>query len=504
MTTYVTPAPRPLCSAFAPLLPLISSGALEEDEATPTREHVAGCAWCQQELARYAAVDEALRWQFGAASESTLLFPFDLDGDEDYAFTLEDTLEDTLEETMAEGHDSHDQRPSTTARSSRWVDRKSGPSPRATAIAAVAAALILVIIPTTIFTQIAVRRAPHPAATATPSAFIRIALPNANTRQISQLITAPDGSLWFADSFTHSAKISHMGPDGTTREFPVPAGDRVKNVYIYGLAVGPDGAIWFSGDDFDGSGYTAFVRRMAPDGVFTTIPVPAGLHLGTILTGLDSALWFEGSRELNPAAPTLESKHGVIGRIAPDGRISEYPILSKGSNDAIAGICVGPDKAIWYTWISSITDFTNQTGRVGRVSSSGQVQEFTVPYPPGSIASGSDGALWYREYLPNADARSENIARKGYIGHITTAGVTSEIPIDPNLDVDRLVTGSDGAIWFPISQDETGKFGRITSSGEVKTFTTGGNSGIVQIVAAPGAIWLLDARNVLWRYRLPA
>ena len=61
MTATTTPAPRPLCAAFAPLLPLISSGALEEDEAPPTREHVAECAWCQQELARYMTVDEALR-----------------------------------------------------------------------------------------------------------------------------------------------------------------------------------------------------------------------------------------------------------------------------------------------------------------------------------------------------------------------------------------------------------------------------------------------------------
>ena len=125
MTTTTTPAPRPLCAAFAPLLPLISSGALEEDEATPTREHVAGCAWCQQELARYMAVDEALRREFGAEThESVLPFLFDLDGDEDAAEDYAFTLEDTLEETMAEGHDPRDQQPSTTTRSSRWGDRK--------------------------------------------------------------------------------------------------------------------------------------------------------------------------------------------------------------------------------------------------------------------------------------------------------------------------------------------------------------------------------------------
>ena len=124
MTATTTPAPRPLCAAFAPLLPLLSSGALEEHEAMPTREHVAGCAWCQQELARYAAVDEALRREFGATHENILPFPFDLDGDEDAAEDYAFTLEDTLEETMAEGHDPRDSQPSTTTRSSRWGDEE--------------------------------------------------------------------------------------------------------------------------------------------------------------------------------------------------------------------------------------------------------------------------------------------------------------------------------------------------------------------------------------------
>jgi hypothetical protein len=153
MTATTTPAPRSLCAAFAPLLPLISSGALEDAAATPTREHVAGCDWCQQEVARYAAVDEALRREFGAEAHASVLpFLFDLDGDEDYAEDFAFTLEDTLEETMAEGYDPRDRQPSTTARSSRWGDGKRGPGLRATAIAGIAAALILAVIATAVYT----------------------------------------------------------------------------------------------------------------------------------------------------------------------------------------------------------------------------------------------------------------------------------------------------------------------------------------------------------------
>jgi hypothetical protein len=71
MTTPTAAAPRPLCAAFVPLLPLISSGALEEDRAAPAREHVASCDW---------------RQRFGAAAhESSLPFPFDMDGGEEFA-----------------------------------------------------------------------------------------------------------------------------------------------------------------------------------------------------------------------------------------------------------------------------------------------------------------------------------------------------------------------------------------------------------------------------------
>src|SRR3954451_7015301 len=118
MIPPTAPAPRPLCAVFAPLLPLVSSGALEDDEAASTREHVAGCAWCQQELARYTAVDGALRQRFGAAAQESILpFRFELDGDEDaedYAFILEGTVE----ETMSAEHDQRDSRPSTTTHSS--------------------------------------------------------------------------------------------------------------------------------------------------------------------------------------------------------------------------------------------------------------------------------------------------------------------------------------------------------------------------------------------------
>ncbi len=226
----------------------------------------------------------------------------------------------------------------------------------------------------------------------------------------------------------------------------------------------------------------------------------ADLTVGGMIAGPDGALWFAGERD-----PYSETRINVIGRITMDGQVTTFPTPSQSSEGGVLDICVGPDKAIWYTWINSLSDASKFTGRIGRVSLSGQIQEFAAPYGR-PIASGADGALWYSEIIPNTggDGLYATAIRKGYIGRITTAGVASELPIDPNTGIGQLVAGSDGAIWYIIDGDQTGAFGRITPSGGVKTFSTNGNAALRLIAAAPGALWLFDSRNNLWRYRLPA
>jgi virginiamycin B lyase len=521
MTMPIASSPRPLCAAFAPLLPLISSGALEDDEAAPAREHVAGCAWCQQELARYVAVDEALRRQFGAASENLPLLPFDLDGDED---TVEDyafTLEDTLEEAMTQGTN---QQPPTTVSSSRWGERKRGPGPRATTITAIAAALILAVIAVTVYTQFAARRTPAtPVATKTHSTVSKFAAPKANLNFPFQyngyldtpdkygFTTTPDGSYWYSVSYSSSPAIGRVTPDGTNTEFPIPTDNTARRVFINGMAAASDGAIWVSGQEDRGIiPFSSFIWRMTPTGAFTTIPLRADLEAHKMIAGPDGAIWFSASEPSNAPLPAGFHEVGrnayAIGRITTDGHITEYALPSHGGEGYIADLCVGADKAIWYTWIDSHFDSIAK-GRIGRVSPMGQIQEFTVPHPAQSIASGTDGALWYDVSMTNTNGALENqnplVAQKGSIGRITPSGAASELPVDPNVGIGQVSTGFDGTIWFTASGDQTGAFGRITPSGEVKKFSTGGDAEIMVIAAVPGALWLFDSRNNLWYYPLP-
>jgi virginiamycin B lyase len=83
-----------------------------------------------------------------------------------------------------------------------------------------------------------------------------------------------------------------------------------------------------------------------------------------------------------------------VGRITPDGKVSEFPIPS--ANGSPINIAVGPDRNIWFT----------KAGKLGRVTPDGTITEFDLPSPsagPTGLSAGSDrrppdrliDKLWY-------------------------------------------------------------------------------------------------------------
>jgi virginiamycin B lyase len=381
--------------------------------------------------------------------------------------------------------DQGNQRPSTTARSPQRGDGKRALNPRAMVLVGIAAALILAVIATTIYTQFAAHRTASPAAT-------KVAAPNATFSWPNAFTAAPDGSLWYSASSLRGPAIGRVTPDGANTEFPIPTDDAAGQMYLEAMAIGSDGATWISGEELSGT-FTSFMMRMTPNGAFTSFPLPAGLRIDKMIAGPDGAIWFSG-------VMALETHVSLVGRITMDGHITTFPTLSQSTGSGLLDICVGPDKAIWYTWARSHNDVTG-SGRIGRVSLSGDVQEFDVA--GWVVASGSDGALWYSEIVPNTMGDVLGEMRQGYIGRITTMGTASELPIDPSTRIRGIAAGSDGAIWYTVYGDQAGAFGRITPHGDVKTFSTGGSAQIVFIAAAPGALWLFDSGHNLWHYRLP-
>ncbi len=78
------PTPGPLCAAYAPLVPLLESALLTDDETTSARAHLATCAWCREEIGAYAVVDDALRRHYGSAQTGYFLNLEDIMRDADH------------------------------------------------------------------------------------------------------------------------------------------------------------------------------------------------------------------------------------------------------------------------------------------------------------------------------------------------------------------------------------------------------------------------------------
>ena len=107
------------------------------------------------------------------------------------------------------------------------------------------------------------------------------------------IAAGPDGALWFAGSGTGVGRIDTAGQ---FTEFPLPLGGEVD-----AMTAGPDGNVWFATvgpGSADGS-----IDRITPDGHLTTYSVPYGSR--GIAVGPEGDIWF--------TEPTTHS----VGRIAP-------------------------------------------------------------------------------------------------------------------------------------------------------------------------------------------
>jgi virginiamycin B lyase len=253
-----------------------------------------------------------------------------------------------------------------------------------------------------------------------------------------------DAALWFTE--TAGNKIGRITTSkGDITEFTIPTTESVPNA----IALGPDGALWFSDNKVNANA----IVRMTPAGVFASYPMPKPLEaLGGITVGSDNALW----------VTMIDSNK--IAQITTEGVISnEFHILTE-ANVATeiepaprqpSIITPGPDGALWFVEVNA--------NKIGRITTAGAVTEYDIPTKdsgPNGITAGPDDALWFTEF--NASK----------IGRITTAGVvTDEIPTPTaNSHPASVTVGGDGALWF--TEVDANKIGRV--------------DGIIPTVSKPG------------------
>ncbi len=304
---------------------------------------------------------------------------------------------------------------------------------------------------------------------------VEFPIPTARSGPVG-ITAGPDGNLWFTEF--DGDNIGRVTPDGTITEFALPAFSGATDI-----AAGADGNVWFTERGSQRAPYSVLggnnIGRISPAGMITHFAVPtARSQPAGIAAAPGNGLWFTEAWAIQ------------IGRIvgsddvsSPTVTIKEYsvPSLANGLNGGPGYIAAGPDGNLWFTEYDA--------GRIGRMAPWGIVTEFPLPSAgghPADITAGPDGNLWFTD--PGANS----------IGRISVTGSITEFPI-PTAQSDLyaitaygITAGPDGNLWFVEGQGN--KLGRITPTGAITEFLLpAAKSYPADITAGPdGNLWFTE------------
>lgn len=250
------------------------------------------------------------------------------------------------------------------------------------------------------------------------------------------------------------------------------------------LITGPDGAIWFNGTYAEGRAGEArgFVGRIGPGGAVKRIPLSRGREARAPVVGPGGDIWVPSGNWYG------ETGYG-IARVSMAGKLREYDLQSSGTVWIESIAALGDD--IWAGVV--LADEHGIIGRpfIERIATSPEVsveQQFPLRSncKPTALAAGTD-AVWFAELCEGTNpARStwhSSIARIG------PEGETARYKLRPQSNVESLTVAPDGTVWFGSLTDGRGEFGRITPSGELVGYRVRDGDPAMITLAPDGRLW---------------
>ncbi len=282
-------------------------------------------------------------------------------------------------------------------------------------------------------------------------AITEFTVPTASSQPFS-LAVGSDGAIWFTE--VNGNKIGRITTGGAITEFTAAGNPG-------GIAAGADGDLWYT--EIGGNK----IARITTGGAITEFAVPTASAVPhQIAAGLDGALWF------------TEIGTNKIGRITTAGAVTEFTVPTASSQPF--GIVAGPDGALWFTEIAT------GASKVGRISTSGSITEFAVGQNPSYITVGADGALWF------AESDTEVTSSISKIGRLTTSGTFTQFSPPTSASFPQgIVAGPDGALWFV--EESGNKVGRVTTGGVFSEFSLPTAGAPFEIATGPdGNLWFVE------------
>lgn len=277
---------------------------------------------------------------------------------------------------------------------------------------------------------------------------------------VGNIVTAPDGHMWFVMADVN--KVGRITPGGVITEYDLPptttGGGQVKDVTVH-----PDGSVWVVYDQ------GRKIVQARPDGTATDYVLGSFPYGEDVEIGPDNLPWV-----------TMSFDDDGVSRVLPDGAL--WHDNAPPCDGALARANNG---AMWCESGSRLIKINS--------TASGGV---TYPLPanasyPYSIAAGPVGSMWFARYF----STSFTPASRGNVGWIDErTGRTTIFNTGDRTGPFDLTRGPDNAMWF--ANRGTGRgIGHVHPNGTGAITAVGNFSPRHLTFDKNGALWFTDPTN---------
>ena len=266
----------------------------------------------------------------------------------------------------------------------------------------------------------------------------------------SSLTVGPDDAIWFAGNrYQVAPQVGRLAPGGGITTFDIPglqSGLQSGRLGwpTLGAITSTTDSLWFTLYGGSGGG----VGQITPGGETHLFPLPRRASFPeAIVPGPGGRLWLT-------MLGTGIHHRPAIAAIDQRGRVVEYP-LPKNQLLGLAGkvLAMGPDGNVWF--IARGRPTYPHTGLIGRITPQGKISEFRLPGEDASAISVADGAVWF--------ADESAIGRVSMDGKVMTYPLPAFNAATP--EVDTLAASPNGDLWF--TDNPPAGLGRITPNGTI-------------------------------------